>query len=64
MSYKDIRSLPIKYRRWFIDRLVRHFKMKQKTYNDTQTTSNNKSNEDSSVDMSKVEKFFSSKFKS
>ena len=30
MSYSDVRSLPIPYRRWFIDRLVEDFKKKKK----------------------------------
>ena len=26
MSYSDIKSLPLTYRRWYIERLVKHFK--------------------------------------
>ncbi len=30
MSYSEVRNLPIKYRRWFLDRLIQHFEMKNK----------------------------------
>ena len=26
MSYSDVRSMPLPYRRWFLDRLVKEFK--------------------------------------
>ena len=28
MTYSDVRNLPLPYRRWFIDRLSKEFKMK------------------------------------
>jgi len=28
MSYSEVRGLPVRYRRWFIDRLLKHFKDK------------------------------------
>jgi len=31
MSYSDIRSMPIRYRRWFIERLAQEFKQKAET---------------------------------
>ena len=36
MSYSDIRSLPIPYRMWFIDRLVKESKEKAQRANDNQ----------------------------
>jgi hypothetical protein len=63
MSYSDIRSLPLQYRRWFISRLTKHFEEKKKSY-DTPTSSSEKSTEPSNnFDMDKVNKFFSAKFK-
>ena len=29
MSYGDVRSLPVPYRRWFLDRLTREFEEQQ-----------------------------------
>lgn len=26
MTYRDVRDLPLTYRRWYIERLVKHFK--------------------------------------
>ena len=26
MQYSDIKKLPVRYRKWYIDRLVKHFK--------------------------------------
>jgi len=25
MQYRDIYSLPVRYRKWFVDRLIKHF---------------------------------------
>ena len=42
MSYSEVKSLPIKYRHWYLSRLVRHFKEKNEAnskdsdYSDTQ----------------------------
>ena len=30
MSYSEVRQLPIRYRRWFIERLLKHFDDKKK----------------------------------
>jgi len=27
MNYKEVKELPIRYRRWFIERLSKHFRM-------------------------------------
>ena len=34
MSYSEVKSLPIKYRHWYLSRLVKHFKEKNKAYNE------------------------------
>ena len=56
MSYADIRTLPIRYRRWFIERLAKHFDAQNKT---TKAASVIKSEKSKGVDMTNVEKFFS-----
>lgn len=64
MAYSDIRSLPIQYRRWFISRLTKHFEEKKKSYDESVGDSSERSKEPSNnFDMSKVNKFFSAKFK-
>ena len=63
MSYSDIRSLPIQYRRWFIKRITKHFEQKKAVYNSTSDTSSSQKNDESNFDMEKVNKFFKSKFK-
>jgi hypothetical protein len=35
MSYSEVHRLPLRYRRWFLDRLVKHFQDKNKKYNET-----------------------------
>ena len=32
MSYSEVHRLPIRYRRWYLDRLKRHFEEKNKAY--------------------------------
>ena len=56
MSYSDIRSLPIRYRRWFIDRLSRHFDQQRSMRKSGDTRS--KSSPEKKIDMENVEKFF------
>ena len=42
MSYSEVKSLPIRYRRWYLDRLVRHFKEQKEAYNkDSDSSSDN-----------------------
>ena len=43
MSYTEVRMLPTRYRRWYIDRLLKYFKDKNSkiTSEDTTDTSNN-----------------------
>jgi hypothetical protein len=33
MNYSEVRNLPIRYRRWFIDRLLKHFQDKNSNNN-------------------------------
>ncbi len=57
MSYQDIRNLPLSYRRWYVDRLLKHFKKKNKTTKKHQeNTSQN--NSKSPEDLKKIEKIF------
>lgn len=64
MSYDTIRNLPISYRRWFIERLTKHFEQKKSVYDKTSNSSVQKpSNPSSDIDMGKVKKFFNSKIK-
>ena len=37
MSHSEVRSLPIRYRRWYLDRLARHFKEQNERYNKDST---------------------------
>ena len=32
MSHSEVRSLPISYRRWYLDRLAKHFRDKNKKH--------------------------------
>jgi hypothetical protein len=38
MSYSEVKMLPTRYRRWFIERLVKHFESKNKSNNTNQNT--------------------------
>ena len=65
MSYESIRNLPISYRRWFIERLTKHFEQKKSAYNKAsgKSTGQSSPNPTSDIDMGKVKKFFNSKIK-
>ena len=71
MSYSDIKSLPISYRRWYIDRLAKHFKKvnaKNKSVNSNAASTNSLnimgtktkdvSDQGNQSDLKKVERFF------
>ena len=45
MSYSEVHRLPIRYRRWFLRRLTRHFDEKNKLHEDLQSNSTNKNND-------------------
>jgi len=47
MSYSEVHRLPIRYRRWYLDRLKRHFEEKNKAYEKSnQPISPNKNSND------------------
>ena len=48
MSYSEVRGLPIRYRRWFIERLSKHFKDQNESMQEKSDAnhSNSKSFED------------------
>ena len=55
MSYSEVRNLPVRYRKWFIDRLVKHYSEKNKIYKDSQGSQNQRKVEGS--DMSSFNKY-------
>tara|TARA_X000001388_G_C2156103_1_gene94352 strand:+ start:244 stop:459 length:216 start_codon:yes stop_codon:yes gene_type:complete len=68
MSYSEVRSLPIKYRRWFLDRLAQEFRRKNtsqapvtknnpKTHSSIQTQGQQQKKEGKEM-IDKAEKFF------
>jgi hypothetical protein len=57
MSYSEVKSLPIRYRRWYLDRLVKHFNDKNEAANKETSP-----NQDQSGFL-EFEKQISSKFK-
>ena len=54
MSYSEVHRLPIRYRRWFLRRLVRHFEEKAEAHEKARTESKNNSK---SENMSNLDKF-------
>jgi hypothetical protein len=42
MSYTEVRSLPVRYRRWYLKRLTEHFNKKRDMYNTDKTSNNDK----------------------
>lgn len=66
MGYRDVRELPLTYRRWYIERLVRHFKSikgKNKNIGQNKTGSPDimktvKTDASKQEDLKKIEKIF------
>lgn len=68
MSYSEIKNLPISYRRWYIDRLIKHFKSINEKKTPVQSNKqqhtlmgmdhNDKPDPGESADLKKVERFF------
>jgi hypothetical protein len=58
MSYSDIRKLPLSYRRWFVERLIKYFKDKNKKNNNSSADINQKTVEEKAVEFKKIEKLF------
>ena len=57
MSYTEVHKLPIKYRRWFLQRLVRHFKEKNEKIENIRNDKNNNGKASNSENMSMLNKF-------
>ena len=66
MSYSDIKSLPLTYRRWYVERLVKHFKSinaKNKKISEPKAKTPDimkamKSEQSKQEDIKKIEKIF------
>ena len=53
MSYLEVKQLPIRYRRWFLDRIVKHFKEQNERLNKDKNTSNESNDLASLADFEK-----------
>ena len=53
MSYTDVRTMPVRYRQWYLKRLVEHFDKRNKMYE----KGNNPSTVKSDSDQSGFDKF-------
>ena len=63
MSYSEVHRLPIRYRTWFLRRLVQHFDEKNKAYDEAKSNANNKnSSPDNLLKLSQFESQIKSKF--
>lgn len=51
MSYSEVHKLPIRYRTWFLRRLVKHFDDKNKAFEDVRNGGNKNSNSGNQMDM-------------
>ncbi len=60
MSYTEIKRLPIRYRRWFLDRVVAHFEQQNKRRESFEpgVKHSEPSSKISNDDIKKAEKFF------
>ena len=61
MSYSEVKNLPLSYRKWFIERLVKHFKAVNKKNSPSkpkQPDVMGKPSSDQSADIKNVERFF------
>ena len=65
MDYQTVRSLPIRYRRWFLERLIKDFKQKKEAMSPDASSDATKT-ESVAEKMDKLSKFeamMSNKFK-
>ena len=63
MSYSEVHRLPIRYRSWFLRRLVKHFDDKNKAYEDAREKSRQTDRSTGSLDkLSQFESQIKSKF--
>jgi hypothetical protein len=53
MSYLEVKQLPIRYRRWFLDRIVKHFKEQNERLNKNKNPSNESNDLASLADFEK-----------
>ena len=53
MSYLEVKQLPIRYRRWFLDRIVKHFKEQNERLNKDKNTRNENNDLASLADFEK-----------
>jgi len=53
MSYSEVKSLPIRYRHWYLNRLTRHFEDRQELYESTK----NKNSKSKSENLDKFAQF-------
>ena len=60
MSYSEVKNLPVRYRRWFIDRLVKESKDRKESHSNSKNTKNLSSNVNK---LNEYEKILSDKFK-
>lgn len=63
MDYNTVYRLPVNYRKWYINRLIKHFKDKNDSYNESKKTNKNKNSKEeprldsSNFDMNSFKKF-------
>lgn len=55
MGYSEVRNLPVRYRKWFIERLVKHFSEKNKLYENSDNNKNQRTVDN--TDMSSFNKY-------
>jgi len=63
MDYQTVRSLPIRYRRWFLERLVKDFEERKKARSGESVGTDNQSVGEKMNKLSKFEEMMSNKFK-
>ena len=62
MTYSEVHRLPIRYRNWFLRRLVKHFDEKNKAYEDAKNGNNKNSSSGNLEKLSQFESQVKSKF--
>lgn len=55
MSYSEVKNLPIRYRHWYLNRLAKHFRDKNKSYEESKST--NSASNNNNNDLNKFEQF-------
>jgi len=49
MSYSEVKKLPIRYRKWFLDRLAKHFHDKNSIMENTKNNNTSANQQDNSL---------------